>query len=398
MTGVRYGGNVGDARRRRRPSHHLPGYRVRGRVLDLDDAPVRGVPVAWVDPGHAGGERVDRLRIHIVAYSNARGEFRTRELPPGPCILCAPILGSTSGRASIRLEHGVPLVLPAGEVVLRSPLTPSRVSEVRGQILTWEGHRPLPGHPMRLLDAATGGEVYREVAMAGGDGRFILLVTTPGTYRFVALGTMERRPSSSVLELRRGRSLRVEARLTAWGGDHPLRDLPVRCSDETGAPVAGAKVSSEGLDFESRPFITGEDGRTVLESVPVDPTAVFAFSDGHAPGHAAIDAAREPTELPLVLDRMVPLGITVLDAATGDPLSCWNVVVMCGGYGFLGGPGDGPGGERWGPGIAFVRVLLGTVEIRVAAPGFEDGEARIEVPAGGMRDLVRLELRARDSS
>jgi len=243
---------------------------INGRVLDPDGFPLRGAHIAIVS-GPSGGGR--------ATLTDENGNFTFEALSKGAYGLriTSPDYPSASARAT------------TGE---RVTLSAPQGGGARLLIRDAHTHVPIPGVEMK----ATGpGGAYRKV-VTDADGRAELVPLTPGTWRFdVRLaGYVRTVEKIEVPAGREPRAITVERAVVDLARGATLAGV-VR--DQNGDRVAGAKVSTGGVDTT-----TDQDGRFRLVDVPTGSIQLKAERSGE---RGSIELELDPG------DEFVTLQITL---------------------------------------------------------------------------------------
>ena len=270
---------------------------LRGRVVDTAGEPVAGarLNLRWQeylpeDPERQIGEPVFRS-----ARSEADGRFEMRGIPEGSVIFGVSAQGFVSLEG---LELELPRPADAGEL----RLVLDRGAVLQGRVTT------VAGEPVPAVRIAVGGAA----AATGDDGFYWLEGAEPGPRDVLFLhpshGRLEKpfeiQPGVNVLDVSFESGVEVSGRVV----------------DETGKPVAGARVELGSRGRGGRQFqdVTGDDGRFRLSPV-VDGTYRL---QAEAPGYseteppAAIEVAGAPvSNLEVILERGAVLSGKILGLA-----------------------------------------------------------------------------------
>lgn len=263
-----------------------PGGIVHGQVLDADGAPVEGALVfaqRRVEQGRVGTPVIDGLAPGVPgprfvsiggpAQTNAKGEFTTEAVEPGPYYLraTAPSLqGRETSPGSGITTKALPTYLPGTtEPVAALPITaragePTDVGEIRlqfasafsvGGVVVDETGQPVEGVRVRLVpaDAPRGAlPMTGSAAHSAAGGEFRLTGVLPGRYLLVAVPpVVVERDGSPEARGRHGESF-------VLGGSRP--------------ETARGSVTTETADGTTREF-RDELGTTML--VEIRDSSVF---------------------------------------------------------------------------------------------------------------------------
>ncbi|MEM9188276.1 MAG: carboxypeptidase regulatory-like domain-containing protein [Myxococcota bacterium] len=349
-----------------------------GRVIDSDGNPVPDAMVraAFVadNPAAPGAE----LHPEAQALTGTDGTVTLGPLDPGRHLVRVNATGFGRHSQLVTVPgDGFEAVL-SEELVLRGRVESAGVPVASASVLVQESL----------------GELQRRLVASGStfaaDGSFEIRGLREGTYLVSAIGHGFAR--SDVVEVAlRDRTPPVLLEVKPGG-----RIAGRVVDEETGAPIAEARVTTEG-DLQTLEAMsiqtsvsTGDDGRFDLQGVDVGLQSVFVAAEGY---HGRIRSGllvQPPEELAIGDIGLTPThgeeprielaGIGVVLAAEGDVLRIGQVV-------------EGGGGME--AGLVSGDAILAIGGVRVGELGFGGSIQRIRGPEGSW---VRLRIRRADDS
>lgn len=406
----------------------LGGGRVLGRVLRPDGVPAFGATVELV-PGP--GQFIERARTGdltmIEARADDRGAFLFEGIPPG---IGYEVTAAGEGFA---LTHAIDLVVKKGEDTLVE-LRAKEGGTITGRVVSApkddeEKKTPLAGAqlgavPRGLRDLRCAEELLATTACTSGpDGSFTMRHVPAGEVDLVAIAPGHL-PSL-------GAHVAVVDGAPSTSPDLVLHPGPLvkgRVVDSSGAPIAGASVrwnmvdwQNFGFDFSLAPMMaqavkgwsfptTDAEGR--FEAGPFAGKAPFrvdAMKLGFQDGRADWNPEKAKDELTITLHRGSTVSGVVMDEAKSEPVTTFTITTAD----RVDTEEAAPGGRNpFSGGVLFEdpagRFELGSVEpgkarLVFSAPGYLDrvvddvvvveGEAKkgmivTMTPGGTIRGLV----------
>ncbi len=378
-----------------------PAAEIAGRVVNEDGLPIAGAELAATF--QSGSRRLPNSVVErggAAAHSDARGRFRLRRLIPG-----APyyLFLERSGFARQRRDIGAPGTGESAEIelVLR------RGSRGIGRVVDAE-ERPVAGAEVTSRRAEAAAEmalrlstprdvpVLEERTTSDAQGRFETARLAPGRYLFEVAAVGYAPVSVLGIEVPRGAAevdlgTVVLAPGVAVGG---------RVVDTRGRPLAGAGifVVDHGTWRPARSgepaAESGEDGRFVIaDRRGGERLDVTARRDGFLDAELSGVDAPPPAPLLLTLETASWISGRVLDPA-GEAVAGAYLRLMATGPSARRARRNGWTARSDAEGRFEITGLVpGTGLLSVFADGWQVAELpRVEIPAGGLRDLeVRLE-------
>ena len=249
------------------------------------------------------GHGIEGLRVSVGGRSGvtaAGGAFAIAGLERGPHRL--EVTGSGVVPAALAAVDA-----PAADLIVEV----ARAVSVAGRV-TLDGRPAAGAH----VEAAAPGLGPPRETTAGADGRFVLGGLAEGSYAVSARAAAAAALVDGVERFGAGPFADVELALA------PAAQVSGRAVDETGAPVAGARVvlGSAAADAAQRRTLSDSDGRFTLEGLPPGGWVV----DGHAPGllpparrALALQASDEPASVTLTFRHGATIAGRITDAAGG---------------------------------------------------------------------------------
>ncbi|MEM1202795.1 MAG: carboxypeptidase-like regulatory domain-containing protein [Acidobacteriota bacterium] len=390
-----------------------PAVAVEGRVVDAAGAPLEGVEVeASVRFGAAMRSRSARS-AHLSGggtRTDARGNFRLRELAPGaPYDISLALKGFAPGKESlvapavgdradavewtlVRGRQGVGSVMDEREAPVAGAevsLTPQAPGDLRTQIRRMTGEVEEPAH-----QATTDAEGRYRLPDLGA-GRFSLKVRATG---FAPVEV----PGVEVPPLEIGGDPDVDLGQVVLS---PGATVAGKVTDDEGRPLAGAKVEATApgsgylrfaTDGSGQEVITGADGRfEVPDRKAGERIDLVASKEGFVTARTSGIEAPNAEDVVLVLGPASTVSGRVVDEA-GDGVTRARVSLQDE------GASSGPGFSRRGPSAwtdpeGFFRVEglePGIRRLRVQGEGFIPAErAGIEISKGVDLEGVEVVLK-----
>ena len=375
-----------------------------GRVVDADGGRPPPSVIYWLRGDHGGAALP--IDLHPVGWSDREGRFCARDLPPGEGLLLADCEAYAAGLKGARRSAGERVTLPRsgaeGDLELRYPISRSDFASIHGRVAAAEDGRPLRGQSVQLADTASGGVKFRMETRSDREGGFEFEWLPPGKYTIGVMATLARVTEGGTLSkaLRAGDRVACAFQVPKRPAGGPRFAAAVRCVDEAGAPVAGAEVMLQAVNFHALPLLAGEDGAVRTGEYPVLPFRAVATKAGYRTADAALEAkdGGARAEGTVVLRREAALRVVVLDDATGRPLPRARIAV------------EHPGGDivenidlRLNPPMRIpgdggfdYAVLPGRADVTAGCPGYEPGDVSLDVAAGGVPEAVTLRLKPRE--
>ncbi|MFF7355627.1 MFS transporter [Streptomyces filipinensis] len=240
------------------PATGVPGYGVRGRVLDGAGAPVPQAVITVID---VGGRQLDR------AVSAADGAYAVAVPRAGTYVLI--------GAAGARQPQAVTVLV--GDEPVERDLALSGTAALTGSVRNAVDGRPLSGALLVVTDVR--GEVVCSGTSAA-DGAFVLAGLVPGGYT-LAVNAPGHRPAALPVEVAAGTAQAHDVRLEPGARLHGVVSTP------NGTVLADAKVTL--LDTAGNVVgtaVTGPDGAYGFTDLAGGEYTVIA--SGYAPVAASL--------------------------------------------------------------------------------------------------------------
>jgi protocatechuate 3,4-dioxygenase beta subunit len=336
--------------------HMLPGGRVLGRVLDRNGQPASGISIAlFHGPGSFLQAARDGELCALDTRANAQGEFELAGVPPG-----TDYEVSAHGPGFV-LTHVLSVAVRGGEdtqllVRERAGLTIEGVLHSAPQLAQGGATAPVPlagAHlgalPRGLRDLHFAPEVLRASHVrSAADGSFRMVDVPPGELDLLAWAPEHVAGRGPQLRGVGGQTLRVDG-FTLHRG--PM--VHGRVVDASGAPIAGASVGWNPIDYEQltqfeftfAPFLaqavegfdfprTGPDGRFVAGALAGKPPYwLRAERAGYAANRVnwspaedgADEDGQEPEEFVIVLSAPIAAEGYVIDAQRSVPVQRFEI-------------------------------------------------------------------------
>jgi len=298
------------------PPAHRGEATLRGRVLDVDGAPVAGAEVYRMplDVDRSQGTVVSFEFLTRVATTAGDGTFEGTKQEAGTFFLVANHARQLNRPRGMETRDAVVVQVAeqgtAEQVTLRLPFAVGELVPLRGLVTDADGG-PIAGAQV-FLD-------YQELR-TDAEGRFEAASVPVGTRQvlvrrtgYVQLeGTVEAASGAEnvahlVLELEEKGELRLAGLLL----------------DQAGKPVAGATVYLNAPGRTIRSVVTGERGHYAFEQLPErlaeERCTLTVWAKGYFPKHVEeVPLPADPFEIRV--DRSVHLVVKVVSAANGEPL------------------------------------------------------------------------------
>jgi outer membrane protein OmpA-like peptidoglycan-associated protein len=336
------------------------------------------VPLSPVTTGSIAGRVVDAQSGAPIAEARVTAGGRTMQTDPQGAFLFDPVeAGTLDIAASASRYHDARQTLElarAAQADIRIELDPIITGTLIGKVVDAESGQPLPGARIALAGLDT-------TVDANGAFRF---ETVPAGRIDVSAALQRYRDGRGAVELPRAGEASITLAL------EPIRTGSLRVevvADDTGAPIAGARVqvgSSEGT--------TDADGRWHLSETAAGTVAAQAAVDAYLPGRASGELERAG-ELALTI-RLVPVPVAVArmegclaEATAGLPVSGARVCV------------DDRCTETGSNGCYVLDGLpTGAGNLSVRHPDFNDTDRSLALTEGVNRDPAgRLDRRVEDT-
>ncbi len=289
------------------------------RVFDRDGLPVPGADVYGGPPEAAGQPAVSFGDLFRLGATGPDGTLRAERLPEGRAAIAANLSSLLNGPRGLDARSAVRTVLRPGalaEVEVRLPFALAEFGAVRG-IVTGPDGEPLSSAQVTI-------EFFR--AITGRDGTF-LAPFVPAGARLLSASRSGYAPLDIPLSVAAGSSQEVLVRLEFREAGTLSLSGTVRGPE--GEPVPGAVVyviAAEGMGTGTvRSTETREDGSYLIDALPdrlaESSVRLQAQKDGYRAALLDLPGGLRGGSADLTFPvRLVRLRLTVLDAATGDPL------------------------------------------------------------------------------
>jgi large repetitive protein len=275
---------------------------LRGRVLDLEDAPVEGAVVRLASPARE-------------VRSAQGGTFAFDDLPAGAYALSARRGNRAAGPVRVRLAPGAP------EVALRL----YGAAGLRIRVVSAADSRPVAGATVEVRSTSLPGDPDLRQGETDADGVLELEGLAPGTWA-VGAAAPGFRTADQPLPPQAGLSWSIELRLLPGAAVHG------RVSDPSGAPVAGAVVRVFPAEIEllqlARPppgrlsVVSDEAGGFTVPGLEAGVHRLVATHPGYLPGTSAVlefDGRTERRGADIRLERGASVAGQVVTAG-GEPV------------------------------------------------------------------------------